>query len=169
MNKFEKVSYEQFSKDYESVRGTDINFTWGLTKSIYEGIKLPQRATKLSAGYDIYSPVSFVLKAGDSIKLPTGIRVHLDENKYLAIYPRSGLGFKYRLQLFNTTPIIDADYISSDNEGHIWVKLYNGSPEGKSLQINAGDAICQGIIQEYFLTDDDDAEGVRNGGFGSTD
>ena len=61
------------------------------------------------------------------------------------------------------------DYINSDNEGHIWVKLYNGSPEGKSLQINAGDAICQGVIQEYFLTDDDDAEGVRNGGFGSTD
>jgi dUTP pyrophosphatase len=79
-----------------------------MTKSIYEGIKLPQRATKLSAGYDIYSPVSFVLKAGDSIKIPTGIKVILDDDKYLAIYPRSGLGFKYRTQLFNTCAIIDA-------------------------------------------------------------
>lgn len=168
MNKFEKVSYEQFSKDYESVRGTDINFTWGMTKSIYEGIKLPQRATKLSAGYDIYSPVSFVLKAGDSIKIPTGIRVILDDDKYLAIYPRSGLGFKYRLNLWNCVGICDADYCSSDNEGHIWVKLYNGSPEGKTFQINAGDAFCQGIITQFFTTNDDDTDGIRNGGFGST-
>lgn len=170
MNKFEKVSYEQFSKDYESVRGTDINFTWGMTKSIYEGIKLPQRATKLSAGYDIYSPVSFVLKAGDSIKIPTGIRVILDDDKYLAIYPRSGLGFKYKLNLWNCVGILDADYASSDNEGHIWIKMFNGSPDGKTLQINVGDAFCQGIIQSYYLVDGDSREqgADRNGGFGST-
>ena len=41
----------------------------------------------------------------------------------LKCYPRSGLGFKYRLQLNNTVGIIDSDYFYSDNEGHIFSKI----------------------------------------------
>ena len=86
----------------------------------------------------------------------------------LKLYPRSGLGFKYRLQLNNTVGIIDSDYFYSDNEGHIFAKLTNDSKEGKSLTIPAGDGFMQGIFLEYGITVDDEAEGVRNGGFGST-
>ena len=84
------------------------------------------------------------------------------------IAPRSGLGFKYRLQLDNTVGIIDADYYNSDNEGHIWVKITNDSRDGKVVEIKAGEAFAQAIIMQYFKTDDDNADGIRNGGFGST-
>ena len=85
------------------------------------------------------------------------------------VVPRSSLGFKYRAQLDNTVGIIDADYYNNpNNEGHIWVKITNDSKRGDTLVVNKGDAIAQGIILEYFKTDDDNADGVRNGGLGST-
>lgn len=133
----------------------------------YNEIKLPTRATEGSAGYDIYSVADFTLSPGETIKLPTGIAAHLDSDKFLMIVPRSGLGFKYRTQLWNTCGIIDSDYQRSDNEGHIWVKMINESD--KILKINKGDAICQGIILQYFTVEDDNTDRVRNGGFGSTD
>ena len=163
--KFEKVSLNQFIKDVKScapgLNDSDYEF-------MYNALKLPKRATTGSAGYDLFAPFSFQLKAGESIKIPTGIRVQLDTDKFLAIYPRSGLGFKYKLQLWNGVAIIDSDYYNSDNEGHIFIKLYNDSPESKTLLVEQGDAFAQGIIQQYFLIENDDARGVRNGGFGST-
>lgn len=134
----------------------------------HKDIKLPKRATKGSAGYDIYSVTDFTLEPGQTIKLPTGINIHLDEDKFLAIVPRSGLGFKYRTQLDNTIGIIDSDYSSSDNEGHIWLKITNDSKNGHIVKIRQGEAICQGIIMPYFKVEDDDTTETRNGGFGST-
>ncbi|MBP5281763.1 MAG: deoxyuridine 5'-triphosphate nucleotidohydrolase [Lachnospiraceae bacterium] len=135
---------------------------------MYDSIKLPARATKGSAGYDFYAPFSFSLPAGSTIKIPTGIRVKMDEDWVLKIYPRSGLGFKYRLQMNNTVGIIDSDYYYSDNEGHIFIKMTNCSNEGKTVEIPAGSGFAQGIFLEYGITVDDAAEGIRNGGFGST-
>ena len=86
----------------------------------------------------------------------------------LKLYPRSGLGFKFRLQLNNTVGIIDSDYYNSDNEGHIFIKVTNDSNEGKTVEIPAGSGFAQGIFVEYGITLDDEADGVRNGGFGST-
>ena len=86
----------------------------------------------------------------------------------LKCYPRSGLGFKFRLQLNNTVGIIDSDYYDSDNEGHIFAKLTNDSNEGKTVEVRAGDGFMQGIFVEYGITLDDDVTEVRNGGFGST-
>ncbi len=132
----------------------------------YSEIKLPQRATKNSAGYDIYILKDTTISPGETIKVPTGIQVVLDDDKFLMIVPRSGLGFKYRTQLWNSVGVIDADYHRSDNEGHIWVKMINESNE--VLHLKAGDAFCQGIIMQYFKVDDDNVETCRNGGFGST-
>lgn len=84
------------------------------------------------------------------------------------IFPRSGLGFKYRLQLNNTVGIIDEDYFYSDNEGHIFIKITNDSNEGKMLQIKAGESFAQGIFVPFGITMGDECNGVRNGGFGST-
>ena len=97
-----------------------------------------------------------------------GIRVEMQENWVLKCYPRSGLGFKYRLQLNNTVGIIDSDYFYSDNEGHIFAKLTNDSNEGKTVELEAGSGFMQGIFVEYGITMDDDVTTVRNGGFGST-
>lgn len=156
--KFEKVSLEQFMQGYS---GADV-------ESVYAAIKLPERATAGSAGYDIFAPFDIELKAGESAKIPTGIRVKIENGWFLSLYPRSGLGFKFRLRLDNTVGIIDSDYYNSDNEGHIFVKITNESTEGKTVTIAAGTGFIQGIFTEFGITEDDSADGVRNGGFGST-
>ena len=161
MNRFEKVSFEQFAKDFES-SVYDV-------REVYDNLKLPKRATVGSAGYDFFSPIDFVLRPKEGIKIPTGIRADIERDKFIAIYPRSGLGFKYKMQLWNSVGVCDADYYYSDNEGHIWVKLFNDSPDGKMITIKQGEAFCQGIITQFFTTDDDDVCEIRNGGFGSTD
>lgn len=162
---FYKVSFEQFKEGYQDAFGEakeqDI-------RRIYDEIKLPKRATRGSAGYDFYAPVSIRLKPGGTIKIPAGIRVKMDEGWVLKCYPRSGLGFKYRLQFNNTVGIIDSDYFYSDNEGHIFAKITNDSKEGKTVCINAGEGFMQGIFVEYGITKDDETVEIRNGGFGST-
>lgn len=166
-NKFMKVSASQFFKDIAE------NVPVGEFEAIdlgqmYDDIKVPKRATKFSAGYDFYAPYDFELQPNETIKFPTGIRVSLEQDKFLALVPRSSLGFKYRTQLDNTIGIIDADYFYSDNEGHIWVKITNDSHRHDILKVKKGEAYMQGIILQYCLTEDDDVEEVRNGGFGST-
>lgn len=156
--KFEKVSMKQFK---DGCGRPD-------AEEIYNGIKLPRRATAGSAGYDFYAPYAITLAPGETAKIPTGIRVLIEPGWVLKLYPRSGLGFKYRLQLNNTVGIIDSDYSDSDNEGHIFIKITNDSNEGKTLEIPAGTGFAQGIFVEYGITVDDDADGARNGGFGST-
>lgn len=163
--KFHKVGEEQFKKDWIDTFG---QMDDAIIKRIYDGIKLPKRATAGSAGYDFYMPVSLQLKPGETVKIPTGIRVEMEQDWVLKCYPRSGLGFKYRLQLNNTVGIIDSDYFYSDNEGHMFSKITNDSNEGKIVELNAGDGFMQGIFVEYGITVDDDVTTVRNGGFGST-
>lgn len=155
---FFKVSPEQF------LSGCDREDA----EAIYSAVELPRRATAGSAGYDFFAPYDITLAPGETAKIPTGIRVRIDEGWVLKLYPRSGLGFKYRLQLNNTVGIIDSDYYNSDNEGHIFIKITNDSNEGKTLSIPAGSGFAQGIFVEYGITVDDSADGVRNGGFGST-
>ena len=102
------------------------------------------------------------------MKIPTGIRAQMEQEWVLKVYPRSGLGFKYRLQMNNTVGIIDSDYFYSDNEGHIFMKIMNDGREGKTVEIKAGEGFAQGIFLEYGITVDDEATEKRNGGFGST-
>lgn len=163
--KFHKVSFEQFMKDWID---TFSDSNEQIAKETYDTIKLPKRATTGSAGYDFYSPLKVVLKPNETIKIPTGIRVQMEENWVLKCYPRSGLGFKFRLQMNNTVGIIDSDYFHSDNEGHIFAKITNDTNEGKTVEIEAGTGFMQGIFVEYGITIDDEVEEKRNGGFGST-
>ena len=151
---FEMIGQNQMNMDFES----DVDYE----------IKMPKRSTKESAGYDIYAPIDILLKPNEEVKVPTGLRVHMSKGEFLAIVPRSGLGFKYYCRLANTIGIIDSDYINSDNEGHIWVKLRN---EGdKDLFVPQGEAFCQAIFIPFLLVDGDNFENGenRNGGFGST-
>ena len=163
--KFHKVSEARFVEDWKDTFG---EVSAEEVKEIYEGISLPVRATAGSAGYDFFAPVKVTLQPGETVKIPTGIRVEMEQDWVLKCYPRSGLGFKYRLQLNNTVGIIDSDYFYSDNEGHIFAKLTNDTNEGKTLVIPAGTGFMQGIFVEYGITFDDDVTNVRNGGLGST-
>ena len=156
---FEFVSKEQYFKDFEFKEDAC---------EVYSKLKKPHRATAMSAGYDFYSPFDFHLEPGMTIKIPTGIRAKMPEDYVLMIYPRSGLGFKYRLQLNNTVGVIDSDYYNALNEGHIMIKITNDSNEGKALDIKAGEGFAQGIFMQYGIVEDDDAKDIRVGGFGST-
>lgn len=161
--KFEKVSFEQFEKDWNK------NFPNTDTGEVYENIKLPKRATVGSAGYDFYAPCDLTIKKGESLLIPTGIRAKIDDGWVLNIFPRSGLGFKHRVQLDNTVGIIDADYYNSSNEGHIMIKLScDAHDDGHSVNVGSGDGFAQGIFMQFGIVVDDDADGVRDGGFGST-
>ena len=162
---FLKVSFEQFAEGYRDSFG---ECDEKLIREVYDSLKLPRRATRGSAGYDFYAPVTLTMKPGETVKVPTGIRVEMEENWVLKCYPRSGLGFKYRLQLNNTVGIIDSDYFYSDNEGHIFAKITNDTNENKTVEIPEGTGFMQGIFVEYGITVDDDVTSVRNGGFGST-
>lgn len=156
--KFEKVSLKQYQSACDRADA----------ENVYGQIKLPQRATKGSAGYDFYAPYDIRLAPGETAKIPTGIRALIEEGWVLKIYPRSGLGFKYRLQLDNTVGIIDSDYSQSDNEGHIFIKITNDTNQDKVVEIPARTGFAQGIFLEYGITIDDAASSIRNGGFGST-
>ncbi len=154
MRKFEIIS----EKEYEKILKEKCN---------YEDIKLPMRSTKNSAGYDFISPFSFELLPGETIKVPSGIKVCMNEDEFLAILVRSSMGFKYNIRLCNQVGIVDSDYYNNpDNEGHMFIALKN---EGdKVFTVNKGDKYAQGIFQKYLTIDDDSAEGERIGGFGST-
>lgn len=152
---FQRVSNQQLQKSYR-----------GLATA--QDIKEPKRATALSAGYDIYTPVDILLKPNQSIVIPTGLKAHMLDDEVLSILPRSGQGFKFFIRLANTHGVIDADYYNNaDNEGHINVKIRN---EGdKTFAIKKGEAFCQAIFQKYLLVDGDDFTGnERIGGTGST-
>ena len=171
---FEKITREQWVKDvinsYQLEYLTEGHFE--KINKLYDGIKLPKRATKYSAGYDFYVNGDVVIPWGDSYIIPTGIRwvcdKEEDKNKVLQLYPRSGIGFRTGVRLMNTVGIIDADYWEGNNEGHIMLKLYN--PMNSHLQVKDGDAIVQGVITEYHTCDDEEEiMEKRTGGMGSTD
>ena len=154
MRKFEKISFKQFAKD--------------VFDGDYNSILLPVRKTKRSAGYDFISFLDIVIKPGDVAKIPTGIKISLEDDEFLGIFVRSSMGFKYNVRMCNQVGIIDSDYYNNkDNEGHIWVKLQNHGD--KDYIIKKGDAFAQGIIMKYLVCDDDNSLGERVGGIGSTD
>ena len=150
---FFKVSESEFNKSNSTAN--------------YNDIILPKRATAGSAGYDFFALEDFTLLPSETIKVATGVRVKIEEGWVLKIYPRSSLGFKYRLRLDNTVGIIDSDYYFADNEGHIFIKITNLGD--KPLTVEKGKAFAQGVFVEYGITIDDDATELRTGGFGSTD
>lgn len=160
VGQFEKISYKQWHKDY----GDNDQHTFD--KHLDE-IPMPKRATKGSAGYDIATPFAIDLEPDEEILVPTGLKCKIDNGWGLFALPKSGLGFKYYVRLANTIGLIDEDYYNNDgNEGHMWVKLRN---EGnKTLHIDEHKGMCQMVFLPYGITYDDESEGVREGGFGST-
>ncbi len=158
MNQFYKVTNQQYEDATDRI-GVNL-------EDEYNNIKLPQRGTAFSAGYDFFAPYDIDLSPWDEALIPTGVGVELDEDKFLMCVPRSGLGFKFGLGLANTVGIIDADYSHAANGGHIMAKL---TSQDKPIHINKGQAFMQGIIIPYFRVDGDMTDTLRVGGFGSTD
>lgn len=125
---------------------------------------LPKRSTKYSAGYDFKSPVDFVVPAhSESNVIDCEVSIQLDSDKVLMLYTRSGNGIKHGITLKNNTGIIDADYFPNT----IKTVLVNNSD--KDFIVHKGDRIMQGLIMQYFVTDDEEiVDKERTSGFGST-
>ena len=160
---FQKVSEEQFTKDFNNIfKGHSV---YGKAANAYNDLILPKRSTPGSAGYDFYSPVDFILKSGETITIPTGIRARIDDGWVLLLAPRSGLGFKYGVRLTNTLGVIDADFFQADNEGHIMAKLTCD----KNMTVKKGERFMQGVFVMHGITYEDEVvECRRTGGMGST-
>lgn len=143
MRDFKKISFEQFSKDVEENR------------ELYNNIKIPQRDSDSTAGYDICILNDIELKPNEVLKLPTGLKCFFEKDEVLLLIVRSSMGFKYNIRLCNQVGVIDADYYNNkDNEGHIWIRIQN---EGeKTVKFNSGEAIVQGIFFKYLTTRSDE-------------
>ena len=129
-------------------------------------IPLPQRATAGSAGYDFICPADITLQPSEAVTIPTGIRCEMQPGWVLMLFPRSGLGFKHQVRLANTVGVIDADYFHAANEGHIMVRIVNGSDH--AVSIAKGERFCQGVFLPHGLAEEETVLAGREGGFGST-
>ena len=150
---------ERIAKFYKVSRNEE-------TKDFYDDVRLPERATKGSAGYDFFMPYDLVIKAGETKKILTGVRAKIEEGYVLLIFPRSSLGMKYKLSLDNTVGVIDSDYYNALNEGHIMLFMTNHS--NNDLCLKKGDRCAQGVFLKFGITVDDDIKTERTGGYGST-
>ena len=138
-----------------------------VTSYLEKDINIPIRATKLSAGYDLESANDYEINPGEIKLVHTGLKVRLNDDEALFIYPRSSLGIKKGLILSNAVGVIDADYYNNpDNEGHIMIPLLNFSKE--VVVIKKGERVAQGIFQKYLTTSNDNTNNLRQGGFGSS-
>lgn len=164
-SRFWKVSFEQYMDDWKKYGRTistdeeikEIQTEW-------EDIRLPERATSGSAGYDFFIPRTTKFYVNLASFFPTGIRCQIERGWFLMLVPKSGLGSRYGMRLMNTTGVVDEDYFNSANEGHIQA----GFCANKDFTLKKGDKFMQGILVPYGITIDDHATGIRNGGFGST-
>jgi len=134
-------------------------------------INLPERKTMYSAGYDFEAAEDIIIpsfkKGMKPTLIKTGIKAYMGDNEYLMLANRSSNPGKKGLILANSVGIIDKDYYENpDNDGHIMFAFFNVKDE--DIQIKKGDVIGQGIFMPFLTADDDNAEGIRTGGFGST-
>lgn len=134
-------------------------------------INLPVRKTKNSAGYDLEAAEDIVIPpfqlGGKPTLIPTGLKAYCGDDEYYILVNRSS-GPKKGLVMSNSIGIIDADYYGNEtNDGHFYFQYYNILDH--DLEIKKGDVIGQVIFQKFLVVDEDHAEGVRKGGFGTTD
>lgn len=136
-----------------------------------KNINLPERKTKYSAGYDIEAAEDILIPSIKKQNTPslvkTGLKAYMQDDEVLLLFNRSSNPKKKGLVMANSVGVIDKDYYGNpDNDGHFMFSFFNIKDE--DILIKKGECIGQAIFQKYLVTDDDNAEGVRVGGFGST-
>ena len=129
---------------------------------------LPKRSTQHSAGYDFVAAETITIDPGAIKLVPTNVKAYMQEGEVLYLYDRSSNPRKRGIVLSNSVGVIDRDYYgNSDNDGNIHAQFTNITND--VVTIEKGTAMMQGVFMPFLLVDDDDASGVRVGGFGSTD
>lgn len=148
------------------IRGFEIAKGWE-----DKNINMPVRKTKYSAGYDVEAAEDVVIPPyKNGLKptlIPTGLKAYCAEDEWFMLVNRSG-GPKKGFVMANSIGVVDHDYYNNEsNDGHFYFQYWNFKDE--DLVIHKGDVIGQVIFQKYLTIDEDNAEGIRVGGFGSTD
>lgn len=166
--RFEKVSYNAFFNDVKKLYPAMDN---KVISEAYDGIQIPERKTRWSAGYDISSPIYGIVRPREALIVPSGLKAYFSDQEKdawdLDLVVRSSTGIKNSIFLKNTIGIIDPDYYNNkENEGDVLIPLYNFGDE--PFEVHAGDRLCQGIFRIHGITSDDKAKGIREGGVGST-
>ena len=119
----------------------DIGITQKEIDNAYKSIKIPERRTEYSAGYDIRTPIDFTMPAGTKVVIPTGIKAVFDDDElgtwHLQMYVRSSIGIRDGVVLMNGTGIIDSDYQFGKNDGDMMLALWNTSEN--TVKYKAGD------------------------------
>lgn len=175
---FHKVSFEQFVESFKPIYTSQLSpeqvysdkDVENAAKVIYDLIRLPERATAGSNGYDFFFPFGDTeIAPGQSIIIPTGIKVKLNPGWALLVYSRSSLGFNYRVLIEENVAVIDEDYFDNiNNEGHIFIKIINDNREGQTVTLRLGAAFCQGLFTLTGRAVNDNVTVERVGGIGST-
>ena len=130
-------------------------------------VKLPKRSTAGSAGYDFFAPYPFAIGKGQTIFVKTWVKAKMPKDTVLLLFERSSWGFKKQVSIPNAVGVIDSDYYgNAENDGNIAFAFTNHGSE--PLEVKVGDKIGHGIFLPFLLTDDDEADGERVGGMGST-
>lgn len=128
---------------------------------------LPARETAHAAGYDLKASQEITIEPGEIELVPTGVKAYMLSDEVLYLYDRSSNPRKRGLILINSVGVIDHDYYNNrSNEGLIMAQFKNITNE--PVTVHRGDRIVQGVFAKYLITDDDQADGERTGGFGST-
>lgn len=168
--RFERVEYQNFSKDMRKWYPLLHDATDGYLSKILGAVKKPARSSRGSAGYDFCLPIGVKIHAGEKVVVPSGFRAVFREDEmdtwHLEIFARSSAGIIKDTNLPNGTGIIDADYYMSDNGGDILLALKNNGEH--TVIFREGERVCQGIFKIHGITEDDEVHGVRTGGIGST-
>lgn len=131
-------------------------------------VELPKRKTKKSAGYDFFAVEDFTLYPNKLCIVPTGVKAYMEDDEVLYLHIRSSVAFKRGVRMLNSIGVIDADFVDNpDNEGEISLGLLSHNDD--IVHIQKCERIAQGVFHKFLITDDDNAEGQRVGGIGSTD
>lgn len=132
-----------------------------------EGVRLPERATEFSAGYDFFACEDVEILPHTTRTVWTGVKAFMPPDEVLKVYNRSSNARKKGLFLSNGVGVVDSDYYNNpSNEGDIGFDFYNISDE--IVTIRKGEKLGQAIFEKYSLADNDIHGGKRTGGFGST-
>ena len=170
--RFEKVTFGQFFQDFRDCCGQSMFASEDeVIRDIYDQIRIPERSTAFSAGYDFFAPCRIYIPGKSQVVIPSGIKCNFSqleaENWHLKLYIRSSVALKHQVVLTNSVGVIDADYYGNPkNEGDIFIALWNISEV--PAEFKAGEKIMQGIMEVYGLAEDDMNDVIRSGGIGST-
>lgn len=153
-------------------------------------VEVPSYANEGDAGMDIYAPDDYTIAPGETLIIPTGIKVAIPQGYALLIQPRSGQSVKTKLRVANTPGLIDSGYRDEigviieniepqfkdidyefNNDGTIKI---NSILHGNTYSISKGQRFAQMRLVEapmaalFQVNNIHEIEGDRGGGFGSS-